>query len=96
MGDNNTIIAAYVLTNADGTVTFSTGVGIGNRKIIIEDYDAVNKTFTGTFKFNGVNIYNNPLVGSAMSFQYGTFYKCPCYYFNFIENNHNRAFKMEF
>jgi hypothetical protein len=71
------IIATYVLTNADGTVTFSTGAGIGNGKIIIEDYNAVNKTVTRTFKFNGMNIYNNPLVGPTMSFQYGTFYKVP-------------------
>ena len=77
LGTSTAIIATYVLTEANGTITFSTGTGIGNGEIIIEEYDAVNKTVTGTFKFNAENILNNPLAGPILNFQYGTFYKVP-------------------
>ncbi|WP_396184955.1 DUF6252 family protein [Flavobacterium sp.] len=77
LGTGTAIIATYDLREASGTVTFSTGTGIGNGEIIIEEYDAVNKTVTGTFKFNAENILNNPLAGPILNFQYGTFYKVP-------------------
>lgn len=77
LGTSTAIIATYDLREASGTVTFSTGTGIGNGEIIIEEYDAVNKTVTGTFKFNAENIFNNPLAGPILNFQYGTFYKVP-------------------
>jgi hypothetical protein len=77
LGTGTAIIATYVLTEASGTVTFSTGTGIGDGEIVIEEYDAVNKTVTGTFKFNAENILNNPLAGPILNFQYGTFYKVP-------------------
>jgi len=77
LGTGTAIIATYDLREASGTVTFSTGTGIGNGEIIIEEYDAVNKTVTGTFKFNAENIFNNPLAGPILNFQYGTFYKVP-------------------
>jgi hypothetical protein len=35
------------------------------------------KTDTGTFKFNAVNVANNPLSGPLLNFQYGYFYKVP-------------------
>lgn len=77
LGNSNTVIATYVLTDVSGQIIFSTGTGIGNGKIVIEEYDAANKTITGTFKFNAANILNNPLAGPIMNFQYGTFYKIP-------------------
>ena len=75
MSDLNT--ASYVLKEATGAITFSTGIDIGNGEIVIEEYDAVNNTVTGIFKFNAENIYNNPLVGPSLNFQYGHFYKVP-------------------
>lgn len=77
LGTSTAIIATYVLTEASGTVTFSTGTGIGDGEIVIAEYDAVNKTVTGTFKFNAENILNYPLAGPLVNFQYGTFYKVP-------------------
>jgi Family of unknown function (DUF6252) len=77
LGTSTSKMATYVLTDASGTITFSTGIGIGNGEIVIEEYDAVNKTVTGTFKFNAVNINNNPLAGPILNFQYGRFYKIP-------------------
>ena len=77
LGTSTSKTATYVLTDANGTITFSTGTGIGDGEIVIEEYDAVNKTVTGTFKFNAENIYNNPLAGPILNFQYGKFYKVP-------------------
>ncbi len=69
--------ASYVLKEANETITFSTGFEIGEGRIVITEYDAINNTVTGTFKFNAENIYNNPLAGPIMNFQYGHFYKVP-------------------
>ncbi len=77
LGNSTTVIATYVLTDVAGTITFSTGTGIGDGEIVIEEYDAVNKTVTGTFKFNAENTLNNPLAGPILNFQYGRFYKVP-------------------
>lgn len=77
LGTSTAITATYVLTDAAGIITFSTGAGIGNGEILIEEYDAVNKTVTGTFKFNAENLLNNPLAGPTMNFQNGRFYKVP-------------------
>ena len=69
--------ATYILTDTNGTITFTTGFGVGEGQIVITEYDAVNKTVTGTFKFNAENVDNNPLAGSVLNFQYGHFYKVP-------------------
>jgi hypothetical protein len=39
---------------------------------VITEYDTVNNTISGTFKFNLENIFNNPLSG-ALNFQQGVF-----------------------
>jgi hypothetical protein len=69
--------ATYVLNDASGKVTFATGTNVGNGQIVLTEYDAVNHTVSGTFKFNAVNINNNPLFGEELNFQYGVFYKVP-------------------
>jgi hypothetical protein len=46
---------------------FSSGIGIGNGQIVTE-YDTVNNTISGTFKFNLENIFNNPLGGATLNF----------------------------
>jgi hypothetical protein len=73
LGISDTTIASYVLTDVNGSTTFSTGNGIGNGEIVITEFDAVNKTVTGTFKFNA----DNSLTGLTLNFQYGIFYKVP-------------------
>jgi hypothetical protein len=77
LGTSTSKTATYVLTDASGPITFSTGIGIGSGEIVITEYDVINKTVTGTFKFNAENVYNNPLAGSLLNFQYGVFYKVP-------------------
>lgn len=77
LGTSTSKMATYILTSDNGTITFSTGNGIGDGEIVIEEYDAINKTVTGTFKFNAENVNNNPLGGPVLNFQYGHFYKVP-------------------
>ncbi|MFV5687149.1 DUF6252 family protein [Flavobacterium sp. ZT3R25] len=78
LGTSESKKATYVLTDATGAlITFSTGFGIGDGEIVISDYDAINHTITGTFKFNAENTYNNPLAGPVVNFQQGVFYKVP-------------------
>ena len=77
LGINNLNTATYVLEDASPKIIFMTGIGIGDGEIVIEKYDEVNKTVTGTFKFNAVNVANNPLAGPLLNFQYGKFYKVP-------------------
>ncbi|MDD5152349.1 MAG: DUF6252 family protein [Flavobacterium sp.] len=77
LGTSTSKTATYTLTDATGTVTFATGFGIGDGQIIITEYDALNKTISGTFKFNAKNTSNNPLYGPTLNFQYGIFYKVP-------------------
>ncbi|TRX36337.1 DUF6252 family protein [Flavobacterium restrictum] len=78
LGASDSKKATYVLTNADGTkVTFLTGFGLGNGQITITEYDAVNKTVSGTFKFNAVNSYSDPLDAASLNYSQGVFYKVP-------------------
>ena len=77
LGTSNSNTASYVLTDANGTITFSTGFNVGEGQIVIEEFDAVNNTVSGTFKFNAENINNNPLAGPILNFQYARFYKVP-------------------
>ena len=77
LGTSTSKTATYTLTDSDGTIIFTTGFGIGDGQIVITEYDAVNKTVSGTFKFNAVNTLNNPLAGPTLNFQKGVFYKVP-------------------
>lgn len=78
LGSSESKKAVYVVTDATGAkTTFSTGSGIGDGQIVITEYDAVNKTVTGTFRFNAKNTNNNSLEGPVLNFQNGVFYKVP-------------------
>jgi hypothetical protein len=70
-------ILLYVLSAPFAKIIFSTGSDFGDGEIVITNYDAVNKTVSGTFKFNVDNVANNPLYGSSVNFQNGFFYKIP-------------------
>ncbi len=76
LGVNSKNMASYVLKEASGETAFSTGVSIGNGMITITDYDIVNNTVSGTFKFNARNA-DNSSVQPLFNFQYGVFYKIP-------------------
>ena len=44
---------------------------------MITEYDAVNKTVTGTFKFNAENTDDSSSASPTVNFQQGVFYKIP-------------------
>ena len=79
LGIDNLNTATYVLEDSNPKITFKTEAGNDgvDGEIVIEEYDAVNKTITGTFKFNAENVNANPLAGPILNFQYGVFYKVP-------------------
>ena len=79
IGTTPTSTATYAVTDplTKETITFSSGFGVGNGQIVITEYDAVEKTISGTFKFNLENTFDNPLAGPNLNFQYGVFYKIP-------------------
>ena len=78
LGTSESRKAVYVVTDAAGAITtFSTGIGIGDGQIVITEYDDVNKTVTGTFRFNAKNISNNSSASPILNFQNGVFYKVP-------------------
>lgn len=56
---------------------FSTGINIGDGKIVITEFDMVNHTITGTFDFNAKNESEDPLAGPNVNFRQGVFYKVP-------------------
>lgn len=59
------------------TVEFHTGTNKGNGQIVITEYNAENKTISGTFKFNAVNSNESDTENPKVSFTEGVFYKIP-------------------
>jgi hypothetical protein len=77
LGSSTEEIATYEVKEANSTVTFTTGLGKGNGQIVLTEYDIINRTVSGLFKFNAENSSNNPLEGTILNFQQGVFYKVP-------------------
>jgi hypothetical protein len=77
LGTDTSNTATYEITNKTETMIFSTRTNFGNGEIVISEYDAVNKTVSGTFIFNIDSTENNPLFASSVNFQNGFFYKIP-------------------
>lgn len=50
-----------------------------NGEIEITEFDNLNMTISGKFKFNAVNVENNPFGIPVENFQYGEFYKVQIY-----------------
>lgn len=77
IGLDNNVKATYEYTVGDETVTYTTGPGVGDGIIKIIDYDPIKMTITGEFRFNAINVAENPLGGPVVNFQHGVFYKVP-------------------
>ncbi len=78
----NGYLPGDVVTIASGDVNCTIlvlNVQNSNGEIYISDYDNVNFTVTGEFKFNAINVDNNPLGGAVLNYQYGAFYKVPVF-----------------
>ncbi|WPR72534.1 DUF6252 family protein [Flavobacterium sp. NG2] len=77
LGVNNAITATYVQTNTSGNLSYATSTGKGDGQIIITEYDNINNTISGTFRFNAVNTVANSTAEPVLNFQQGVFYKVP-------------------
>lgn len=77
LGTSSSKTAVYVLKNGNVEISFATGIGIGNGEIVINEYDNVDNTISGTFKFKAENVDGNPSGGDILNFQQGVFYKVP-------------------
>lgn len=78
----NAYMAGDIITVAGGNVDCKfkvTNVQNSNGEIKITEYDNVNFTVSGKFKFNAANANDNPFGGPILNFQYGEFYKIPIY-----------------
>jgi len=56
---------------------YATGVNAQDGQIILSEYDPINKTISGTYRFNSFNVGNNPLGNPIVNFTNGVFYKVP-------------------
>jgi hypothetical protein len=56
---------------------FKTGTNAQDGQIILSEYDPINKTISGTYRFNAFNVGNNPLGNPIVNFTNGVFYKIP-------------------
>lgn len=75
-------MAGDLITVAGGNVNCKfrvTNVQNSNGEIQITEYDNVNFTVSGKFKFNAANANNSPFGGPILNFQYGEFYKIPIF-----------------
>jgi hypothetical protein len=78
LGTNANRVANYTITIGDSELFYTTGVNIGGvGEVKVTQFDEETNTITGTFRFNAVNINNNPIGGEFLNFQYGNFYKVP-------------------
>jgi hypothetical protein len=78
----NAYLAGDLVTVAGGNVNCKfriVNVQNSNGEIQITEYDNVNFTVSGKFKFNAANANNTPFGGPILNFQYGEFYKIPIY-----------------
>ena len=75
-------LAGDLITVAGGNVNCKfrvANVQNSNGEIKITEYDNVNFTISGKFKFNAANSNGSPFGGPILNFQYGEFYKIPIY-----------------
>lgn len=78
----NGYVAGDLITIAGGNLNgtfWVTNVQNSNGEIKITEYDNVNFTVSGKFKFNAANSNGSPFGGPILNFQYGEFYKIPIF-----------------
>lgn len=83
IGSNTAVTATFTVKDKTGVVekVYTTGVGVGDGLITIEEYDEVNHTITGKFLFNAVDTEaedpEDPTAAETMNFTSGVFYEVP-------------------
>lgn len=71
--------ATYVFSDANETLTYTSEDEEISKdsRIVIEKYDAVNNTVTGSFIFNVKNVDEESTAPAIINYQYGKFYRIP-------------------
>ena len=77
LGVDDVSTASYSNTFPGKLADFATGTNKGNGQIVITDYDAENKTISGTFKFTALNKDIADTENPKVTFTEGVFYKIP-------------------
>jgi hypothetical protein len=77
LGTSTAQQATYQYARDGVFLDYATGIDIGDGQIVISEYDAVNNTITGTFRFNAENLEDNPDEAEIVNYQQGVFYKIP-------------------
>lgn len=78
----NAYVAGDLITISGGNGNakiWVTNVQNSNGEIQITEYDELNSTVSGKFKFNAANANNSSFGGPILNFQYGEFYKIQIY-----------------
>lgn len=78
----NAYVAGDLITISGGNANAKfrvVNVQNSSGEIKITEYDEVNLTVSGKFKFNAANSNDNPFGGPILNFQYGEFYKIPIF-----------------
>ncbi len=75
LGIDNVTTATYSNSLASQLAEFTTGENRGNGQIIITEYNIDNKTISGTFKVNAVNVDDEDTEKPTINFTEGVFYK---------------------
>lgn len=76
LGSRSSSAAIYFNDSGDGEV-FNTEDNASNGQITITDFDVVNKTVSGTFRFTAVNVHSADAEKQKVTFTEGVFYKVP-------------------
>ncbi|XDZ53234.1 hypothetical protein FlaCF_0282 [Flavobacterium tructae] len=77
LGRDNIATANYSNTQPSQSYSFSTGTDRGDGLIVITEFNAENKTISGTFKFNALNEDKKDTEKPKINFTEGVFYKIP-------------------
>ena len=67
--------AIFEIIDETNIETYTTNSESGNGYIIINEYDKVNQTISGTFKFNAATSSTATTAANLVNFQQGVFYK---------------------
>jgi len=76
VGSANPVATFNYVVNGQN-ILYTTGSNAQDGQIILKEYDPVNKTISGTYRFNAFNVGNNPLGNPIVNFTNGVFYKIP-------------------
>lgn len=75
LGTQSENVALFEIIDKTNIDTFTTNSESGNGYIVINEYDTVNQTISGTFKFNAATSSTSATNTSIVNFQQGVFYK---------------------